>query len=197
MANNPVFRKRACSIVVNVVSRTLTLGMNVILVLLSAAFCAAQLSEVHLKLYNECKPKTLEEIYHHSYMTGLRENGTVEINAESQWGHTDDACYTTRSFQENTDQVWYSNFYEHEWNTHIDYTVVLFGMTALYSVFVLVYNLFNLIKDIYHLKNNTLRTLSDVSRALPSDHCPPYMARFGGTEEQYNLLNPDLMQYYR
>lgn len=164
MANNPVFRRKALSMTINIVSRTLTLGMNVVLVLISTAFCVSQLSEVHLKLYSECEPKTLEEIYHHSYMAGLQENGSVEINAETQWGWTKDACYTTRSFQENTDQLWYSNYYEHEWNIHIDYTVVLFGMTAFYASCVLVYNLVNLVRDIYHLKRNTLHTLSDQAR---------------------------------
>lgn len=161
METNPIFRKRALSIVINVVSRTLTLGMNVLLVILSTAFCLAQLLEVHLKLYNECEPKTLEEIYHHSYLAGLQDNGSVIINDESQWGRTEDACYTTRSFQENTDQLWHSNFYEHEWNVHIDYKVVLFGITAVYSLCVLVYNSINLVRDIYHLKKNTVHTLAN------------------------------------
>lgn len=161
LTHNPIFRKRALAIAINVISRTLTLAMNVVLVLLSAAFCVAQLSEVNLKLYNECEPKTLDEIYHHSYLAGLQDDGTVNINAESQWGQTKDACYTTRTFQENTDQLWYSNFYEHEWNIRIDYMVVFFGLTSVYSLLIFVYNLVNLVRDIRHLRKNTVHTLSN------------------------------------
>ena len=160
MVGNKVFRKRACTIVANVVARIFTLGMNIVLLMLSVAYCIARLSSARLKVVRECVPMDAQDIYQHSYLSGLNENGSVSINEESQWGWTNDPCITTKTYQDNVDHIWYSNVYVHEWSDRVDYAAVLFGLLGLYSFGILVYNLVSISTDIHHLRHNTLHTLS-------------------------------------
>ncbi len=99
--------------------------LSLLLLALSAAYCIGQLLKVELKLLTECKnPKTREEIWRHSYE--VSNNG--ELNYESQYGDTDEPCWTTRELQINTDKLWYSNQYTHKWISTPNYSFYLFAI---------------------------------------------------------------------
>ena len=90
--------------------RIITLILALILLILSVGYCIAQELRVELQLLTTCdSPKSQQEIWEHSYRSGLQSNGEVVMNAESQYGHTDDACWTTKSIAWDTDKIWFSN----------------------------------------------------------------------------------------
>ena len=75
-------------------TRICTLFLTIPLLILSTAYCVAQIVEVKLDLVRICDPKSSEEIWHHSYEAALVD-GEVVINAESQHGHTSDSVSIT------------------------------------------------------------------------------------------------------
>eukprot|EP01083_Nonionella_stella_P143679 447029_1 len=81
--------------------RVLILILSVLLLVLSTAYCVAQLWDVKLDLVKKCDPKTHEQIWRHSYESGLVD-GSITMTVESQYGHTQSHCGTTQSFDTNT-----------------------------------------------------------------------------------------------
>eukprot|EP01084_Bolivina_argentea_P267455 453983_1 len=119
---NPIFCGRTCGLI-----------LTLILLILSTAYCVGQLVTVKLELVKKCESKTIEQIWKHSYESSLKIKNQP-INSESQFGHTDDPCWTTNTIDTNTEQLWYSNKYIYEWNefdANITVKSVLFGIIAL------------------------------------------------------------------
>jgi len=100
---------------------------------LSAAYSLAQQVEVKLSLITFCpEPKTQEAIWRHSYEAGM-EDGEIAITEESQWGRTDDDCWTTRSLQVQSGRLWGGNSYTHSWSGINAYSV-MFAVLAVFAV---------------------------------------------------------------
>eukprot|EP01084_Bolivina_argentea_P013130 24602_1 len=140
--------------------RIFILILSIFLLLLSTSYCIAQLLEVKLDIITECEnPKTLEEIWAHSYQASLG-NGAVEINAQSQHGHSTESCWTTKKIDINTDQLWYSNKYIHNWKQTVNAQCVLFGLLSIYLLVIIFYNTITLIIDIVYITKGRLHTKS-------------------------------------
>eukprot|EP01083_Nonionella_stella_P102201 290569_1 len=140
--------------------RILILFLSFVLFALSTAYCVAQFWSVKLDLVRKCHPRTREEIWRHSYESGLVD-GNIIINAESQYGHTKDSCMTTQTFDTNTDLVWYTNAYKADRATNDFITKsVLFGCISLYCFGIIVFNIITIVSDIGHVSRNQLHTKS-------------------------------------
>ena len=140
--------------------RIFTLILTILLLVLSIIYCIAQLLFVRLELFNICEEqKTPQQIWKHSYEAGL-DDGKVVMNEESQYGHTDEPCWTTNQFDTNTGQLWYSNKYVYLPKNDTNTAFALFLVIALFCALVIVYDLIMIIMDIYWVANNKLHEKS-------------------------------------
>ena len=157
-----VQQNRYCRLLKNQMfwSRILTLLFSVILLALSTAYCIASQSTVKLELLKECDPKTSEKIWDHSYESAEFIDGQPVLSAESQFGLNDDSCWTTKSLSVNTDQLWYSNNYEHHWKRplDVDYRFVLFVVLTMYTLIVTLYTAWSIVSDLIAVQTNELHT---------------------------------------
>ena len=142
--------------------RIFALILSTVLLLLSVSFCIGQLIEAKLDIITQCQPKTREEIWEHSYQSSLDQNGEVIMNEESQFGLTDDACWTTKKVEINTDQLWFINKYIHHWKTNINAQCIFYGLISVYLVIIIFYNLITLIMDIVVIAKYKLHTKSSL-----------------------------------
>ena len=95
--------------------RALILFWAAILLLLSSTYCIAQRLDVELSLITECpEPKTLEDIWKHSYLQSLVD-GTEVMNDESMRGWSHESCWTTRKIEIDADRLWFSNQFVPQW----------------------------------------------------------------------------------
>eukprot|EP01084_Bolivina_argentea_P075949 137637_1 len=84
--------------------------LTLFLLIISIAYCIAQLWNTKLHLVQKCEPKSTDEIWQNSYKNSLI-NGEAEMTVESQYGHTSEPCWTTKAIDTNTEQLWHSNVY--------------------------------------------------------------------------------------
>ena len=140
--------------------RILVVILSIFLFGLSLSYCIAQLLEAKLDLITQCEPKTREEIWRHSYESTLKYSTNNTINEETQQGFTTDSCWTTKTFQVNSQQLWSTNTYNYEWIGIINTKCILFGITALYCFIVIAITIINLIIDIVSLYHGTLHKRS-------------------------------------
>eukprot|EP01083_Nonionella_stella_P188286 693684_1 len=80
-----------------VIGRVLLLILNLLLLMLSAAYCLGQLYGYTLDLVKQCDGLEMEEIWEHSYRAGLMDNGEVQMSLASQWGITTEPCITNKT----------------------------------------------------------------------------------------------------
>eukprot|EP01083_Nonionella_stella_P017682 49529_1 len=145
-------------------SRITMLIFSLFVFSLSCAYCIAQLVHVELDLVTECpEPKSTETIWEHSYNASLKNHGQLDANAyESQFGHTTESCMSTKRIEINTHQLWNRNFYIQQWDDQLNAKCVLFGFVALYCLVIIIYNIFTIATDIFHVSKGTLHTQSNV-----------------------------------
>ena len=79
--------------------RILILILSICLLFLCTSYYVAQLLEAKLDLITECPEpvKTREEIWRHSYESSLKYPPNETINYETQYGLTDEPCWTTKN----------------------------------------------------------------------------------------------------
>ena len=99
----------------------------------------AQLVTVELDLITECKEiKSREDIWDHSYQASLKYGDGDKLNEETQFGLTNEACWSTNRIEINTHRLWYSNYYIAQWNNNINAQCIMFAFIALYSLGIVV-----------------------------------------------------------
>ena len=134
------------------------------LLLLSLSYSIAQIAEVKLKLITKCaSPKTREEIWLHSF-EATNNARHPELTRETQYGFTDEPCWTTKNFEMNTDSLWYSNHYVVEFKSSVNARFTLFALIALYCLLVIMYGVATLCADIASVAKGTLHTKSRLYR---------------------------------
>ena len=143
--------------------RLILLFVSGLLLCLSAAYCIAQIVSVDLQLIQECTPMTSSEIWHHSYLSGLQSNGDVQINAKSQYGLSNEPCFTTNSYEINTDDIWYGNYYKSQWK-NINFYCIVFALMALNSLYIGCVLFTNVITDGLDFVHGRLHTKSEEYR---------------------------------
>ena len=154
--------------------RIVTLILALMLLLLSGAYCIAQELRVELQLLTTCdSPKEQEEIWEHSYRSGLQADGEVVMNEQSQYGHTEEACWTTKSMEWDTDQIWFSNHYVYRWRDPFVFNVkfLLYLLMSLFILIFAVYDTRSMVSDFNALRNGKLH-----------EKCPKF--------EQFELNTP-------
>ena len=155
-------------------ARVLLLLLCLLLCALSTSYAIGQLLDVTLKIVTECEPKTNEEIWEHSYQSSLR-NGEVVIDAESQFGETEESCWTTNNYQIDTSKLWDSNHYEWEWRSGISAECICFGVIALYSFIIIMYGAITIVRDLTFIARGTLHETAkgypEYMKALKSNGC--------------------------
>eukprot|EP01083_Nonionella_stella_P047667 127571_1 len=135
--------------------RIFVLVLSMFLLVLSASYCMGQLLVVKLNLITNCpEPKTSHDIWQHSYQT-YEENDRV-MSAESQFGETDDACWTTRKIEINIDRIWQYNKYVPQWKTNINAQCVLFGLLSVFLMLIILFTVITSVIDVNAMRNNTL-----------------------------------------
>eukprot|EP01083_Nonionella_stella_P168520 569140_1 len=151
--------------------RFMTLILNISLLILSIFYCIGQKLETKLYLVKQCEPKSHEEIWRHSYESATRSGGIV-MSPESQYGFTDDSCYTTNTIDTDTKNLWKSNVYQAIGVGDDSPYYALFAFIAVYASIIIVYNLITIIRDITSVSKGTLHTKSklykDYKRQLQS-----------------------------
>jgi len=121
----------------------------------------AQLVTVELDLITECKEiKTREDIWEHSYQASLKYGDGDKLNEETQFGLTNEACWSTNRIEINTHRLWYSNYYFAQWTDTINVSCIMFGFVALYCTSIIIYILRLLIEDILAIAQNKLHEKS-------------------------------------
>eukprot|EP01083_Nonionella_stella_P105106 302167_1 len=149
-------------------SRVLALILTVILLLVSFTYCIAQLCEVELDLLTECPPpvKEREEIWQHYEQRSLQSDTPGLLTSETHHGSTKDNCWTTKSFELNTDALFYSNNYKHQWKDKWDGKMILFGCISMYCVVIIMYGVATIVLDVIDVRSNTLHTKSPLYHDL-------------------------------
>eukprot|EP01083_Nonionella_stella_P160074 522932_1 len=139
-------------------ARIPTCILALLLLILSAAYCIGQTCETQLDLITKCEPKTREEIWQHSGDVQLRNSqNKTERTRESQYGWTDEACWSTKSSEINMHTLWRTSKYKYEWvEQPLNVKTVLFGLISLYCLVIILYGVGATINDIIDVKNNTL-----------------------------------------
>eukprot|EP01083_Nonionella_stella_P228386 809465_1 len=159
--------------------RIVTLVITLLLLSLSSAYCVGQFFYTTLHLVKQCDAKERDEIWKHSYKGGVQ-NGKIEMNVTSQWGITNEPCWTTDTIDTNTDHLWYSNVYEAHRTTDtisdMNWKALTFGLLSVYFVCTILYNLGTLIHDIVYVSREKLHTTSKQYQYL--------------TENQQNNVSP-------
>eukprot|EP01083_Nonionella_stella_P081792 225519_1 len=145
-------------------SRLFIFLLSVILLVLSVSYFMGQLLHTKLDLITLCpEPKTREQIWRHSYESSLKSqyhtNGAFTLNEESQYGFTDEPCWSTRQIDINTDELWHTNKYIYAWQS-MGWKAILFALVAVYALVIIMYNLFTMVSDIISIANNTIHTKS-------------------------------------
>eukprot|EP01083_Nonionella_stella_P016088 44970_1 len=141
--------------------RILLLVLSFILLILSTAYCMGQWYDSTLKLITHCDGKDITDIYEHSYHSGLQDNGEVKLNHSSQWGWTNEPCWTTKTRETNTNDLWYSNVYSAYVVEHpVNVQSIAFGLISVYCLCIIVYNIHSLITDVISASGNKLHTTS-------------------------------------
>ena len=161
--NHDMLQKSPCSLCVNFhfCVRIFALILSMLILLLSISYCVAQLLQAKLDIITPCnEEKSLEEIWQHSYESSIRDNGDIVIDEVSQFGLTDESCWTTQKIEINVDQIWYSNKYIHEWNVRLDSKCILFGCIAFYVFMIIFFGALTLIADIVRILQGTLHQKS-------------------------------------
>eukprot|EP01084_Bolivina_argentea_P270429 459835_1 len=135
--------------------------LSLFLAFLSASYCIAQLLEAKLDLITNCpEQRNREEIWRHSYKSSLKYENNHKLNEESQYGFTDESCWTTNKVEINTKALWYSNRYTFEWKKNINAQFLFFGLVALYCAFINVFIMITIIRDVIHIAQNIYHTKS-------------------------------------
>eukprot|EP01084_Bolivina_argentea_P182215 314615_1 len=144
-------------------SRFLTILYSLILLALSTVYCLAQLLDVELDLITECKSKTRQEIWKHSYNASWK-YPYQSLAEEIQYGYTQDECWTTKKYEINTERLWYGNYYKVRWNMDGMTRSVLLGFVVVYCAVVILYSLYSMSTDIWYATKNKLHEQSQLFR---------------------------------
>eukprot|EP01083_Nonionella_stella_P016728 46723_1 len=135
--------------------RIFILLLTVFLLLLSTSYCVGQLLGVKLNIITECsEPKTPKQIWEHSYETYLKNGGIMDV--ESQFGQTNDACWSTKTIEINTDTIWLYNKYTPHWKGEVNAQCVLFGLLSLFLIAVILYIVITFVIDFNAMRANVL-----------------------------------------
>eukprot|EP01083_Nonionella_stella_P117478 350179_1 len=157
------FKCAAFLVHAEILGRILLLILNVLLLMLSAAYCMGQLYGSTLDLVKECDGQAIEDIWEHSYEAGLMDNGEVKLTIASQWGITSEPCWTTKKLDTNTDPLWYSNVYvDQPVDQPVNMPLIGFGLLTLYCLYIMVYNIYSVITDCVHASRNELHKTSQL-----------------------------------
>eukprot|EP01083_Nonionella_stella_P135456 412062_1 len=144
------------------ISRISILIVSVFLLTLAIAYCIAPWYKSTLKLVSLCEGKDIEDIRQHSYQSGLV-NGDVTITPASHGGITDEACWTTKTLETNTENLWDSNVYDVRMRRkYLNSQFIAFGCLMLTCFCLIVYILCTLVADCVHVSRNDLHTISNL-----------------------------------
>eukprot|EP01083_Nonionella_stella_P195393 719810_1 len=163
--NQKLFRNIICS--VEFMGRIFLIILNLFLLTISGAYCVGQWYQSTLYLVKQCKERTIEQIWKHSYNAGVSDNGDVEMTEASMHGQTNEPCWTTKTLDTNTDPLWYSNVYIAHPSAEtrgVRYQSVLFGLLGVYCLCIIVYNVYTLVIDCRSASKNELHTRSRLYR---------------------------------
>ena len=140
--------------------RLFLLILSSFLLCLSVAYCLSQRIQTKLDIVTMCpEPKSIEEIWAHSYQSFLAND--MIMDEESQQGITSDPCWSTHRIEINTETLWYSNKYVHEWKDGVDGKSILFGAVSVYCFGILTFSLYRLISDLIDVHRRTLHEKSN------------------------------------
>eukprot|EP01083_Nonionella_stella_P164371 543749_1 len=148
-------------------NRIPTCIVAMLLLFVSVTYCIGQTCHTQLDLVTKCPiRKTREQIWKHSGEVQLRKyQSKTQITRETQWGWSDDACYTTKRSEINTYALWHSNKYKYEWvDNPFNTKTILFALTSIYCVVIIAYGVGETVRDIVDVKNNTLHKQSYLYR---------------------------------
>ena len=141
----------------------ITLGVRVATIILCACllclsifYALSEVYETRLSLITKCEPKTREEIWAHSFESAIDNDGTMQLTKEGQFGFTDEACWTTKNLQINTDHLWKYNKYEVNTKSDVSSIFVLFTLIAAYCLVVIIISLYSLLIDVIALCRGNL-----------------------------------------
>eukprot|EP01083_Nonionella_stella_P268263 906789_1 len=144
-------------------NRFMLFVLSLLLLTLSSCYCVAQLLNVELDLITECEPKEPREIWDHSWLATSKYEPGI-LNEESEYGYTEDECYTTSKYQINTDKLWNNNWYKVHWELQTNAFCIWFGLMACYCLFITVYIVYTMVGDVVYTARDTLHTKSILYR---------------------------------
>eukprot|EP01083_Nonionella_stella_P195392 719808_1 len=156
--NRTLFTNNICS--VEFMGRCFLIILNIFLLIISIAYYIGQLFDSTLHLVKPCEPKAIEDIWANSYNAGLSNNGDVEITEASQYGKTNESCFTTKTLSTHTETLWYSNVYTTHRTEPRHYQSTLFLSLAVYCSCIILYNAYTLVADCLSASTNQLHTKS-------------------------------------
>eukprot|EP01083_Nonionella_stella_P007708 22207_1 len=139
-------------------NRFMLFVLSLLLLTLSSCYCVAQLLNVELDLITECAPLDRRDIWSHSWSSASKYGDA--LNEESQYGYTDDDCYTTNKYQIDTEKLWNNNWYKVHWEEQPNPFCILFGLMACYCVSITIYIAYTMVTDVIYNARNILHKKS-------------------------------------
>ena len=141
--------------------RILIFSLSALLIVLSLSFAVAQMLTVELDIVTRCDgdTKNQTQIFEHSLAAGTAPNGEVLVTEQSQYGWSEEACWTTHQIEVNTDLLWKRNRYITSTQSVNIYSV-FFSILTLYAVAVSVYIIGTIQSDIADVERDRLHSKS-------------------------------------